>query len=149
MSHDKTPWNPSKKATARVKNPLLAPAECPHCQSKLIKIAHHDDIYGKAYGEWPWAYLCTWCRAYVGMHPFTNIPLGTLATAPLRKARSDCKKPFERLWQTAMMTRDDAYARLASHMGLTAETCHFGWFTIEQCEVARVWSVGVLNGATA
>lgn len=148
MAHDKTPWNPSKKATARVKNPLPAPGECPHCQSKDIKVAHHDEIYGKAYGEWPWAYLCTSCRAYVGMHPFTNIPLGTLADTPLRKARNDCKKPFEQLWQSGQMTREQAYAGLAAHMGLTSETCHFGWFNIGQCEKARAWAVSTLRGVT-
>lgn len=148
MSEEKTPWNPSKRATARVKNPLPAPTECPHCCGE-VKVAHHDEIYGKAYGEWPWAYLCTGCRAYVGMHPFTNIPLGTLADAPLRKARKECKQPFEMLWQSKKMTRDEAYEGLAYHMGLSVEECHFGWFGIEQCHRARDWSVSMLKGVAA
>lgn len=148
MSHDKTQWNPSRRATARVKNPLPAPTVCPHCAGE-VKIASHDEIYGKAYGEWPWAYLCTSCRAYVGMHPFTNIPLGTLADAPLRKARKECKQPFEMLWQSKKMTRDEAYAGLAKHMGVATEECHFGWFSVEQCLIARDWAVATLRGGAA
>ncbi|MFZ6744426.1 zinc-finger-containing protein [Undibacterium sp. JH2W] len=122
--------------------------ECPHCQSKVIKIAHHDEIYGKAFGEWPWDYLCTGCRAYVGMHPFTNIPLGTLADTSLRKARSECKQPFEVLYQSKKMTRDQAYAELAQHLGIPVSECHFGWFGIATCERARDWAIQQLRGKT-
>ncbi len=149
MSHDKTPWNPSKKATARVKNPLPAPTECPHCQGKHIEIVHHEDIYGKAYGEWPWTYLCTGCRAYVGMHPFTNIPLGTLADAPLRRARNECKQPFEVLHKSKKMTRDQAYAGLATHLNIPEEECHFGWFDAATCERARDWALQQLRSKAA
>jgi hypothetical protein len=39
------------------------------------------------------------------------------------------------------MTRDEAYAGLAKHMGLDLEECHFGWFDIEQCKKAKAWAV--------
>lgn len=142
--HQKTPWEPSRRATARVKNPLPAPTTCPYCNGE-VKIAGHDEIYGRAYGEWPWAYLCTECRAYVGMHPFTNIPLGTLANAALRKARKECKQPFEMLWQGAGWTRDQTYEGLAAHMGIEQEACHFGWFDVEHCHLARDWAVSQLR----
>lgn len=146
MSDQKTPWNPSKTATARVKNPLPAPCECHLCKGS-VKIAHHDEIYGSAYGDWPWAYLCQNCGAYVGMHPFTNIPLGTLADAPLRKARKECKQPFELVWrERKLMSRTDAYKALAHALGIPVEECHFGWFDVARCHQARDWSVGVLRG---
>jgi len=116
-----------------------------HCS---VQIVHHDYVYGRVYGEWPWVYMCKACWAYVGMHPFTNIPLGTLADAQLRKARKECKQPFEVLFQSKKMTRDQAYAGLAAHMRLTSETCHFGWFDIGQCEKARAWAVSALRGVT-
>ena len=39
----------------------------------------------------------------------------------MRKARKECKQPFEMLWQSKKMTRDEAYEGLAYHMGLSVE----------------------------
>lgn len=143
---DVTPQNPSRRATKRVTNPLPAPTICPFCGGTDIQIAHHDQVYGRAYNDWPWLYLCGCCRAYVGMHPFTNIPLGTLADEALRKARRNCKQPFNALWESGRMTRDETYAALAAHLGMPLAACHFGWFNIEQCSLAREWAEGVLRG---
>lgn len=136
---EKTPLNPSRSATARVKNPLPAPVECPHCRSS-VSIANNSEIYGREYGDWPWAYLCDGCGAYVGMHPFTAIPLGTLANEEQRRARKICKADFEALWKTGRLTRDEAYAQLAAHMGIEKEACHFGWFGVEECHKAAAWA---------
>lgn len=72
----------------------------------------------------------------VGMHPFTAIPLGTLATKPMREARKQAKALFEPLWRDpgATMTRKEAYAWLAQIMGLEPADAHFGMFSIEQCD---------------
>lgn len=138
---EKTPSNPSRTATERVKNPLPAPVECPHCRSS-VSVVRNDEIYGKCYGDWPWAYLCDGCGAYVGMHPFTAIPLGTLANEEQRRARKTCKVDFEVLWKTGRITRDQAYAELADHMGIEKEACHFGWFDVDQCHAAQEWARG-------
>jgi hypothetical protein len=143
-----TPSNPSRRAIARVKNPLPAPTVCPFCSGD-VAVAHHNEIYGRAYGEWPWVYLCKSCRAYVGMYPLTNIPLGTLADAKLRNARKLGKKPFEALWDGGGMTRTEAYAALAAHMGKTEADCHFGWFSIEECRIAYRWAIEKLRNAAA
>lgn len=130
----KTPWNPSRKATARVKNPLPAPTICQHCGAS-VKLVSNAEIYGRPYGEWPWAFLCEGCRAYVGLHPFTGIPLGTLADGPTREARKRAKAAFNPIWQRGDMTRSGAYEWLARRMGIAnAEECHIGWFNAEQCE---------------
>lgn len=143
MSTKKTPWNPSKRATARVTNPLPAPEECPHCYDHEtgkpfahIEIVNNEEIYGRSYGEWPWVYQCQQCGAYVGMHPFTNIPLGTLADGPTRQARKRCKEPFESLHRSGRMTRSEAYSKLAKKLGIPVEQCHFGWFDAAQCKRA-------------
>lgn len=142
--HNKTPANPSRSATARVKNPMPAPTVCPHCAG-AVRVASHVEIYGQDYGDWPWAYLCDGCGAYVGMHPFTAIPLGTLAGAELRKARCDCKPPFERIWQSQRMTRREAYAALAIHMEIPENECHFGLFDVARCEIARAWALSIIT----
>lgn len=128
-----TPWNPSRSATRRVTNPLPVPDKCPHCGS-YCAIVNNSEIYGREYGEWPWAVLCKGCRAYVGLHPFTGIPLGTLATGPMRKARQAAKHVFNPLWQQGRMSRREAYAWLAGALGIAdVNACHIGWFDVNQC----------------
>lgn len=140
-----TPHNPSRGATARVKNPLPAPTICPFCDS-AVELVNNSVIYGgRSYGEWPWAYRCMddECDSYVGLHPFTAIPLGTLANAPMRQARKQAKAAFNPLWQRSgpgKMSRSEAYSWLASQLRIEdANTCHIGWFDIETC--ARVVEV--------
>lgn len=132
-----TPWNPSRRATARVKNPLPAPTECRYCGGE-IRIQDHMVVYGKTYGDWPYVYRCPPCDARVGMHPFTNIPLGTLANEELRRARKDVKNRFQDIFKLGHMTRSEAYAALADEMGIDRENCHFGWFEIEH--IAFAWT---------
>lgn len=144
--HGKSPWRPSEKATKRVLNPLPAPTV--HTCGRPVEIAHHDQVYGREYSDWPWMYRCAACDASVGMHPFTSIPLGTLADKALRDTRKACKQPFEMLWQRKRMDRHAAYAGLAAHLGIQVDSCHFGWFDAETCRKARDWSVQKLR-ATA
>ncbi|WP_405424112.1 zinc-finger-containing protein [Pantoea stewartii] len=131
----KTPQNPCRKATARVKNPLPVPDSCQFCKAQ-VRIATHQEVYGKDFSDWPYLYLCGNCGAYVGMHPLTNIPLGTLADRATREARKKCKKPFEIIWRSGLMSRTEAYHWLAREMDINVSACHFGWFDIGQCEEA-------------
>lgn len=110
-----TPWNPSPVAVARVKNPLPAPTVCEHCGAP-VEIVRNGALYGRDYGDWPWSYACTKRCSYVGMHPQTGIPLGTLATKEIREARKAAKAAFNPLWQAdehgqrGPLTRSQAYA---------------------------------------
>ena len=133
----KTPDYPSKIATAKVTNPLPVPETCPHCGGSVSWVDNRV-IYGQSYGDWPYAYICADCRSYVGLHPFTNIPLGTLATAAIRKARSLNKPYFEALFKTGKMDRSTAYTKLAEKLSIPVEGCHFGWFDEERCHKAAV-----------
>jgi hypothetical protein len=129
--------NPSRKACARVKDPMPAPTDCPYCEHH-VSIRHHVEVYnGRSFSEWPWMYVCDMCGARVGMHPFTNIPLGTLADEETREARKRCKPAFERLWQELGWQRDIAYAWLAKQLGIQPAQCHWGLFYPETCERAR------------
>lgn len=130
----KSPANPSRTATAKVSNPLPVPEHCPNCGSP-VGLVENDAIYGTHYGEWPWAYRCTddVCDSHVGLHPFTSIPLGTLADAPTRAARREAKQIFNLTWRREM-TRTEAYKWLAGRLGIAnSEECHIGWFSVEQC----------------
>lgn len=129
----------SRKALRRVKNPLPIPETCRYCGPRTpVFPAHHEEVYGygRSYGEWPYVYLCESCGAYVGLHPHTDLPLGTLADKDLRKARKQNKAKFNRLMTQAMLSRSEAYQWLAEAMSIPAAECHWGWFEIEQCEQA-------------
>lgn len=141
MTEKKSPWNPSRKAIARVKNPMPAPTSCPNCGDR-VEVVSNKVIYGREYGEWPWAFRCcnAKCDSYVGLHPFTNIPLGTLANAETRAARKKAKSVFNPLWEDGVMTRNEAYAWLAEQLGIErVDECHIGWFEIRTCH--RVFEV--------
>lgn len=128
----------SRRALKRILHPAPIPTVCSCCFSERVELVENSEIYhGRSYGEWPYAYLCRCCGAYVGLHPVTDIPLGTLADKPLRDARNGCKRPFEMIWRNGAMTRKEAYAWLAKGLGITAEECHFGLFDIERCQRAR------------
>ena len=149
----KTPWNPSKRATKRVKNPLPIPDECNCCNDfetgrpteGCISIVNNSEIYGREYGEWPWAVMCGVCGAYVGLHPFTGIPLGTLADGPLRQARKKYKAAFTMLHTSGLMSRYDAYERLSEKLGIDKGECHFGWFDFDMCKKAGEASLDIYS----
>ncbi len=127
---DIKPW-----AVKRVTNILPAPTICPFCGGP-VRLMHHKEVYGRAYGGWPYAYACedlVTCRSWVGLHPDTNIPLGTLANADLRQMRVYAKESFNLLWKGNKMTRNEAYAWLARQMKLDPLVCHIGWFDEEAC----------------
>lgn len=127
----------SAYAVRRVKDRVAYPHICPHCCCS-VALVNNRVIYGRPYGDWPWAYLCSnrACGASVGTHPQTDFPLGTLATAVLREARKRAKNVFNPLWETGLMSRSEAYAALAQELGLGVQACHFGWFDAEQCRRA-------------
>lgn len=128
-----TPMNPSREALKRVNDRVEIPCICPYCQG-LVEIAHHCAIYGKALGSWPWVYACNDCGASVGMHPQTNLPLGTLANKRLRALRIKAKDAFTRAWQEQGITRTDGYRWLAKQLGIDKNKCHIGWSDESQCE---------------
>lgn len=129
---ERTQCKPSRKATARVKNPLPVPTICPYCNGPVALVSNAQ-IYGHEYGKWPWAYRCTQCDAYVGLHSHTTIPLGTLADLPTRDARRRAKAMFNNIWTRGDMTRSDAYVWLAKELGIEVGECHIGWFDVTQC----------------
>lgn len=127
------------RAMARVIDRVPAPRICCHCGCP-VRLANNSAIYGRPYGDWPWVYQCAnrTCGAYVGTHPHTDLPLGTLADALTREARKRAKAEFNPLWETKRLSRTQAYARLAEKMGISASACHFGMFTVQQCREATL-----------
>ena len=140
----------SRKALRRIKHPAPAPTVCPFCGC-AVELVNNREIYGREYGDWPYAYRCanwnTDCGAYVGLHPNTDVPLGTLADKRLRTARNANKKLFLEISEG--IDRNDAYAWLADQMGMSIAECHFGLFDVDQCQRAGAVCRRVLEVAHA
>lgn len=135
---DKPAWKLSESAAKRVLHPLPIPTDCPYCQSP-VKAVENKVIFRKPFGEWPYIYLCQnrECQAHVGMHPGTNIPLGTLANTATRKARVRAKDLFQGyLMGVCKMTRSEAYGWLAARLNIPVASCHFAWFDLNTCNMA-------------
>lgn len=123
----------SRKALTRVKNPLPAPEVCPYCSSPVALVENSVIYRGKTFGDWPYAYHCKPCDAYVGLHPDTDIPLGTLADKSLREDRKWAKSLFHVLMDNWGWNRTEMYEWLAGEMKIPVGECHFGWFNNESC----------------
>ncbi|MDS4028615.1 MAG: zinc-finger-containing protein [Candidatus Contendobacter sp.] len=124
---------------------------CPYCGAVAGKVngrviyPHRPDLYHKAF------YQCPPCDAYVECHPGTDRPLGRLANAELRRAKSAAHAAFDPLWKQGPWTRKQAYSWLAKQLGIAAEECHIGHFDIEQCRrvVTVCKTMTTRDGATS
>ena len=109
---------------------------CPYCgkRSSLVKgskiYPRRRDLSEKAF------YLCRPCWAYVGTHPDTTVPLGTLANEALRLERSRTHAIFDPIWKEGHLTRPQAYAWLAAELGISSNACHIAKFDLETCKKA-------------
>lgn len=126
----------SRRSLARVKDVVPIPTECPACRG-TVELVNNARIYGgRSYGGWPYAYICSPCDRYVGLHPHTDLPLGTLADKETRESRKRNKRDFFVLLKRSKMSRARLYQHLADVMGIPVEECHWGLFTAYQAQVA-------------
>lgn len=134
-------WYPlpyiSRRALKRVKNPLPPLVTCPTCGPNApVFLVNNEEIYGREYGDWPYAYLCENCDSYVGLHPGTDLPLGTMADKETREARKRNKLAFFRMKDELGISRSEAYKRLAEGLSIPVSECHWSWFDAERCKQA-------------
>ena len=106
---------------------------CPYCGqfsemvSGKVIYPHRRDLYKLDF------YRCEPCDAYVGTHKGTTKPLGRLADAALRRAKSNAHKAFDPLWREGYMSRKQAYKWLSKQLGIDPKDCHIGMFDVETC----------------
>lgn len=60
----------------------------------------------------------------------------TPADYETRKARMLTHKVFDEVWKSGIMTRKEAYRRLAKYLELPKRQAHIGCFTLHQCNCA-------------
>lgn len=117
--------------------------KCPYC-GQPPKMVTGEEIYPRLeHLHYKNFWSCPPCGAYVGCHdpnPRLKLngtePLGTLANAELRKARSAVHAAFDPLWKRKRMNRTQAYQWLGQRMGLPPDQTHVACFNLVQCKLA-------------
>lgn len=114
-------------SASQVKHKVEPITECSLCGGK-VDYVNNREIYGRSYGNHPFAYWCRSCDAYVGVHPNTNIPLGTLADAATRQARKIHKPQFFNMIKRLGWSKNKAYKWLSEQLKIPASKTHWGMF---------------------
>ena len=104
---------------------------CAKCQLHAVLRSGYE-VYGRHDLRDKPVWVCLKCSDRVGCHPHTNEPLGYLANAPTRAARSLAHARFDAVWRRGCMSRTDAYRWLAGCMGLDMSVCHIGMMDVDQ-----------------
>lgn len=112
---------------------------CDICGQPAEYVDNKEVYGGRSYGRWPFIWLCRSCDAYVGTHPGSDNPLGTLANPFTRQARKEAHDIFDRLWakgdKSVFDSRGAAYRWMRQIMGLSKEDAHIGRMTAGQCKL--------------
>lgn len=112
--------------------------KCPYCGSRAF-LRPASVVYGpKAIDPAAPYYVCARypaCDSYVAAHKKTRLPMGTLADPELRRRRVHAHAAFDRLWQSGLMTKRQAYLWLRAKLDLPEKEAHIGKFSILRCEL--------------
>lgn len=111
------------------------PFRCPHCGAAMI-LRPAAEIYRDCQNDRK-LYVChnyPACNTYVAAHPGTNQPMGVPANGDLRNLRIQAHRKFDRIWQTGIMTRENAYRWFADSFGLRLKDAHIGMCSEYRCK---------------
>jgi len=138
-----------KKKTKKKANQVI---RCPYCGS-VATLRPAAEIYHDASRE-GLLYVCSHypvCKSYVSVYPGTKMPMGPLANGDLRNLRIRAHRKFDRIWQTGIMSRQDAYRWMADFFCLPLREAHIGKFSEYRCEelIKKCDSVLELNAKAA
>lgn len=128
---------------------------CNYCGNFSEKVTgkeiypHRKDLFHMTF----YSCNCQLGGAYVGCHGSSDKPLGRLANAELRKAKSAAHRAFDQLWRSKLLKRQEAYKWLAKQMNKTGADCHIGMFDISECqkvvELSRDKLIELMNETTS
>ena len=116
-------------------NPGTKSGRCPYCCSPII-LRSADGIYRENSSN-TMLYACTRypaCDAYVRVIPGSKNPVGTMANGPLRALRKEAHQYFDRLHQTGIMSRKEAYEWLAGMLQTPLSQTHIGYLGEYYCQ---------------
>ena len=115
------------------------------CTSEVIRDASF--VYG-THSHGGQVYVCSHypsCNSYVGVHPGTKIPKGTLANRELRQKRIQAHRIFDQIWQQGILSKPEAYRWVADKFCLTDKQAHIGQFSNYMCDQLIRESADVLK----
>lgn len=119
----------------RVQHRLPRPTICDCCGGSNVALQKRELLRLRTYGRWDLIWYCGDCGALVGCHEGTDIPMGRMADADTRRGRYEAHNTFDRLWRgrSASMSRAQAYAWMASTLGIPIERAHISMLTADEC----------------
>lgn len=123
---------------------------CPYCKSPT-KVVSEEFIYGRSYKNRSIICCVNYpeCDAYCGTHEEDGSSLGRLAKKPLRKAKNEAHRHFDRLWMEGYYERPEAYELLSEHLNIPVDYTHIGFFGVETCKKATEWAIQEYKEVTA
>lgn len=77
---------------------------------------HRYDLANKYFWQ------CDTCKNYVGCHPKTDKPLGTIPTPDIRNLRGYLHRRIDPLWKDGKITRTKLYAKISKQLGYEYHT---------------------------
>lgn len=112
---------------------------CPYCRAPA-QLMSGDKLFPGRFADKNF-WRCNPCDAHICCHFGTTKPLGRLANAELRRAKTNAHAAFDRLWRAKMMregcterqARAGTYAWLAEQMRIPPRDCHIGHMDIATC----------------
>lgn len=116
---------------------VLSGKTCAYCNAPTAYV-DSSVVYRRSYGM---IYMCSACRAWVGVHKGTSVALGRVANAELRDLKKSVHAVFDPIWKQGHLSRGKAYGWLALRMDLSIQECHVGMFDEKQCRLA----IGILE----
>ena len=108
---------------------------CPYCGAQAV-LRPATVVHGKAPPNEK-VYVCARfpaCDAYVSAHRESQMPMGTLANKRLREYRQQAHLALNKLWETGLMTRKEAYRWLQLQLGLPEPEAHIAHFSEYRCQ---------------
>lgn len=108
---------------------------CPYCGGTAI-LRDASYVYGEK-SKGGKLYVCSHypaCDSYVGVHPGTTIPKGTLANKALRLKRIKAHSIFDQIWRLGILSKSEAYHWMADKFGLDYRFAHIGCFNDYMCD---------------
>ena len=100
------------------------PFRCPYCGAAMI-LRPAAEIYRDCQND---------RKLYVCHNYGTNQPMGVPADGDLRNLRIQAHRKFDRIWQTGIMTRENAYRWFADSLGLSLKDAHIGMCSEYRCK---------------
>ena len=110
--------------------------KCPYCGS-LAYLRPASVVHGDRAVPGMKLYVCARypaCDAYVTAHRSSLIPMGTLAGPELRRKRQLAHAAFNRLWESGLMTKKQAYLWLQAKLDLPESEAHIARFSEWRCQ---------------